>query len=346
MFENKNRTEAGELGEFGLIDHLTKDTILYNKSSLKGIGDDAAIINTGKGKVSVVSTDMLIEGVHFDLSYMPLRHLGYKAVVVNLSDICAMNARPEQILLSIAASNRFSLEAMEELYSGIHLACKHYKVDLVGGDTSTSHKGLMLSLTAIGSADENKISYRNTAGQTDLLCVTGDLGGAYVGYQLLEREKRIFLEKPDFQPDLEGNDYILQRQLKPEARIDVIDMLNTLGIKPSSMIDISDGLASEVHHLCKQSNIGMVVYEDKLPIDSQTFEKAREFNLDPMICALNGGEDYELLFTIAQTDYDKIKGNPDITVIGHCTEPAAGINVVTKAGNTFPLKAQGWQAFS
>ncbi len=344
MFENKNsRTELGTLGEFAIIDHIAENVEIKNSESLKGIGDDAAVIENGD-RLTVVSTDMLVEGVHFDLSFHPLKHLGYKSVVVNLSDIYAMNATPKQILVSIAISNRFSLEAIEELYAGMNLACSNYKVDLVGGDTTSSTSGLILSITAIGVSTKDKITYRNGAKENDLLCVSGDLGGAYVGLQLLEREKKIFIENPKIQPDLSGNDYILERQLKPEARRDIIEKLGELGVKPTSMIDISDGLSSETLHICRQSGVGCNIYEDKIPIDPQTFERAREFNLDPTVCALNGGEDYELLFTVEQKDYEKLREHLDISIIGHMTDAASGTNLIDKSGNVVKLTAQGWDA--
>lgn len=345
MLENKTRTELKSLGEFGLIKHLTEHVELYNESTLKGIGDDAAVIKCQNEKQTLVSTDMLVEGIHFDLTYVPLKHLGYKAITVNLSDICAMNGVPKQVTVSIAASSRFSVEALEELYSGILYACKRYNVDLIGGDTTSSTSGLVLSITAIGEAEKEKITYRNGAKEKDLLCVTGDLGGAYMGLQILEREKFVFKDNPNIQPDLEGNDYILERQLKPEARLDVIELLQKLNIQPTSMIDVSDGLASEIIHLCEQSEVGCELYEDKIPIDPQTFDRAREFSLDPTVCALSGGEDYELLFTIPMNDYDKVKGQMDITVIGHMTPKSAGINLIAKAGTSHPITAQGWNAF-
>lgn len=345
MLENKTRTELKSLGEFGLIKHLTEHVELYNESTLKGIGDDAAVIKCQNEKQALVSTDMLVEGIHFDLTYVPLKHLGYKAITVNLSDICAMNGVPKQVTVSIAASSRFSVEALEELYSGILYACKRYNVDLIGGDTTSSTSGLVLSITAIGEAEKEKITYRNGAKEKDLLCVTGDLGGAYMGLQILEREKFVFKDNPNIQPDLEGNDYILERQLKPEARLDVIELLQKLNIQPTSMIDVSDGLASEIIHLCEQSEVGCELYEDKIPIDPQTFDRAREFSLDPTVCALSGGEDYELLFTIPMSDYDKVKGQMDITVIGHMTPKSAGINLIAKAGTSHPITAQGWNAF-
>ncbi len=344
MLENPSRTELSQLGEFGLIDQIRKSTELKNESSLKGIGDDAAVIQY-ENKATLVSTDMLVEGIHFDLTYVPLKHLGYKSVVVNVSDICAMNGIAKQIVVSVALSNRFSVEAVEELYAGILLACKKYGVDLVGGDTTSSQSGLIVSVTVLGEAEKENIVYRSGAKEKDLICVTGDLGGAYMGLQILEREKKIYTENPKVQPDLEGNDYILERQLKPEARKDIIDQLKNLGIKPTSMIDISDGLASEVIHLCKESKTGAAIYEEKIPLDPQTVERALQFNLDPTICALSGGEYYELLFTIPLSDHDKIKNNPDITIIGHMTDEHAGINLVTRDGKQHPVTAQGWDAF-
>jgi thiamine-monophosphate kinase len=344
MFDNKEKTEIANLGEFGLIDHLTKNINLTQKSTVKGVGDDAAVLNF-KDKNVLVSTDMLLEGIHFDLAYTPLKHLGYKAIQVNLSDIYAMNAVPTQVTVSLGFSSKFPLEAVEELYDGMLLACDKYGIDLVGGDTTSSKQGLVISVTSIGSADAKDIVYRNTAGEGDLICVSGDLGGAYVGLQLLEREKLVFLENPNIQPDLEGKDYIVERQLKPEARKDIIDLLKSVKVKPTAMIDVSDGLASEVLHICKQSNKGCNIYEEKIPIDPMTYDTAREFNLDPTICALSGGEDYELLFTIKQADYDKIKHDVDISIIGHITEAAAGCHLVSKSGNVHELKAQGWNAF-
>jgi thiamine-monophosphate kinase len=342
MFENAGRAEISDLGEFGLIDYLTKSIEITNPSTIKGVGDDAAVIDAGTKKM-LVSTDMLLEGVHFDLAYVPLKHLGYKAVVVNLSDIYAMNGTPKQITVSIGLSNRFSLEAVEELYRGIYAACEHYKVDLVGGDTSSSRQGLVLSLTAIGEVEENKITYRNGAKSGDLLCVSGDLGGAYMGLQLLEREKQVYIANPQMQPDIEGWDYILGRQLKPEASKETVEWLASKGIVPTAMIDVSDGLASEIYHLCQQSNIGITVYEEKLPIDHQTIQMAEEFQIDVTTAALNGGEDYELLFTLKQEEYEKIKGHDAISIIGYCTDAGEGINLITKNNNKFGLKAQGWQ---
>lgn len=344
MLENSGKTDLASLGEFGLIDHLTKHFEIVNESSIKGVGDDAAVIEYS-GKQTLVSTDMLVEGVHFDLSYVPLKHLGYKAVTVNLSDICAMNAMPKQITVSIAVSSRFPVEALEELYSGIQAACNNYKVDLVGGDTTTSLTGLIISVTAIGEALKEDITYRNGANDKDLICVTGDLGGAYMGLQLLEREKSVFKDNPNLQPDLEGNDYILERQLKPEARIDIPILLKALVVKPTSMIDVSDGLASELFHLCKQSDKGCQLFEEKIPIDPMTYDRARQFNLDPTLCALSGGEDYELLFTVPLADHEKIANHPDITIIGHMTPRSEGLNLITKNLVSTPLKAQGWDSF-
>jgi len=344
LFDNKERTNLEELGEFGLINYLTKNIKLSQKSSVKGIGDDAAVLDAERKKI-LVSTDMLLEGIHFDLAYTPLKHLGYKAIQVNLSDIYAMNGIAAQVTVSIGLSSKFPLEAVEDLYEGIYLACEKYNVDLVGGDTTSSKQGLVISVTSIGYADEKDIVYRNGAEEGDLICVSGDLGGAYMGLQLLEREKMIYLENPNIQPDLEGKDYIVERQLKPEARKDVIELLKDIEVKPTAMIDVSDGLASEILHICKQSNKGCNLYEDKIPLDPMTYETAREFNLDPTVCALSGGEDYELLFTVKQADYDKIKFKMDISIIGYITEPAAGCNLVTKSGVVHPLKAQGWNAF-
>ena len=343
MLENTDRTELSSLGEFGLIKHLTQFIETKNESTLKGIGDDAAVIDY-KGKQTVVSTDMLVEGVHFDLAYMPLKHLGFKSVSVNLSDIYAMNATPKQITISLAISNRFSVEALEELYGGFMLACRKHNVDIIGGDTTSSRSGLVISITAIGEALSDDIVYRNTAKEGDLLCVTGDLGAAYVGLQLLEREKKIFMGSPGVQPDLEGNDYIIERQLKPEARKDIPVLLKKLEVKPTSMIDISDGLASEILHITTQSNVGCNLFEEKIPIDPSTYNMAREFNLDPTMCALSGGEDYELLFTIAQGDYEKLRAHMDISIIGHITDKNSGANLIDKSGNSVKMIAQGWDA--
>lgn len=345
MIEDKNpqRTSLGALGEFGLIEHLTKDVEISQPTTIKGIGDDAAVLDF-KDKKIVVSTDLLIEGVHFDLAYMPLKHLGYKAVVVNVSDICAMNATATQITVSIAVSNRFPVEALEELYDGIRTAAKVYNVDIVGGDTTSSQKGMIISITAIGEADEEDITYRVGAGNTDLLVVTGDIGAAYMGLQVLEREKQVFQVNPDNQPDLDAYTYLIERQLKPEARKDIKLLLKALEIKPTSMIDISDGLSSEIMHLCKQSNVGCNLYEDKLPLDPQFINVCEEFNIDSTTVAINGGEDYELLFTIRMEDFDKIKGNPNFSVIGHMTQESEGIHLVTRANTKIPLKARGWNA--
>lgn len=344
MFENTEKTSLDNLGEFGLIDHLTKSIELTEKSTIKGIGDDAAVLDFSNKK-TLISTDLLLENVHFDLRYVPLKHLGYKAVQVNLSDIYAMNGIASQITFSIGLSSKFPLEAVEEIYEGALIACKKYNVDLIGGDTSASTQGLIISVTSIGYADEEAIVYRSGAKEGDLLCVSGDLGGAYVGLQLLEREKQIFLENPNIQPDLEGKDYIVERQLKPEARRDVVQLLADLHVKPHAMIDVSDGLASEILHICKASNVGCKLYEDKIPIDPMTYETAREFGLDPTVCALSGGEDYELLFTVPQSDYDKIKGQLDISIIGHITEASAGCGMISKSGNVHEITAQGWNAF-
>ncbi len=345
MIEDKNqkKTPLSELGEFGLIDHLTKNFKLTQKSSFKGIGDDAAVMDF-KDQKTVVSTDLLVEGIHFDLSFMPLKHLGYKAVMVNLSDIYAMNAIPSQITVSIAVSNRFPLEALEELYEGIALASKIYKIDVVGGDTTSSNTGLVISITAIGAANDEDLVYRNGAKPTDLLVVSGDLGGAYLGLQVLEREKAVFKVNPNSQPDLSNYTYIIERQLKPESRKDIPELFKQLEVKPSSMIDISDGLSSEIMHLCKQSNVGCNLYEEKIPLDPQVISTCEEFKIDSTLVALSGGEDYELLFTIPITEFSKIKANPHFTVIGHMTEKKEGIHLITRADTKIPLKAQGWNA--
>lgn len=345
MFENKERTDISELGEFGLIDSITRNITISNSSTKKGVGDDAAVLSF-EGKKTLISTDLLLEGIHFDLMFTPLKHLGYKAIQVNLSDIYAMNGMATQVTVSLGLSSKFPLEAVEELYEGMLIACKKYGVDIVGGDTSSSRQGLVISVTSIGYADDEDICYRSGAEEGDLICVSGDLGASYVGLQLLEREKQIFIENPSIQPDLEGKDYIVERQLKPEARKDIVEMLKEFSIKPTAMIDVSDGLSSEVMHLCKQSDKGCKLYEEKIPIDPMTYETAREFNLDPTVCALSGGEDYELLFTIKQADYDKIKGSADVSVIGYITEPSAGMELISKSGRVHPLKAQGWNAFN
>jgi thiamine-monophosphate kinase len=344
MFENKNnRTELSQLGEFGLIDHIAKAIEIKNATTVKGIGDDAAVIHHGDEE-TIVTTDMLVEGVHFDLTYCPLKHLGYKSIVVNLSDIYAMNAVPGQVVVGIALSNRFSLEAVEELYAGMQSACERYGVDLVGGDTTSSRSGLVISVTAIGKAKKEDIVYRSGAKENDIICVTGDLGGAYMGLQLLNREKQVFLENPKMQPEFEGNDYLLERQLKPEARKDLQEILKNAGVKPTSMIDISDGLASEIMHICSQSDKGCLIYESKIPIDEKTFELAREFNLDPTVCALSGGEDYELLFTIPVGEYEKIRELADISIVGHITHKEEGMHMLDKSDQKLKLKAQGWDA--
>jgi thiamine-monophosphate kinase len=340
----ENKTDITNLGEFGLIKHLTKDNKIKHTETIKAVGDDAAVIDTGD-KYMLVSTDLLLEGIHFDLTYSPLKHLGYKSIIVNLSDIYAMNGQPKQVTVSIGISNRFGLEAVEELYKGIYLACEQYNVDLVGGDTSSSKQGLIISVTAIGEVSKNKVTYRSGAQPNDLLVVSGDLGGSYMGLQLLEREKSVFSENPEIQPDLGGNDYVLERQLKPEARKDVIEQLEQLKIKPTSMIDISDGLASEVIHICDQSDCGASIYDEKIPIDHTTYQLARDFNLDPSVVALNGGEDYELLFTVPQSDYEKLKDNPYFSIIGHITDKSSGINLIAKNGTSHELSAQGWDAF-
>lgn len=341
MLENNGRTELEKLGEFGLIYRIASAVELRNASSKVGIGDDAAVIGDGDTR-TLVSTDMLVEGVHFNLGYVPLKHLGYKAVVVNLSDICAMNGRAEQVTVSIAISNRFPLEAVDELYSGILLACDKYGVDLVGGDTTSSLSGLVISITVIGTAKADEVVLRSGARPKDLICVSGDLGGAFLGLQILERENRIFIENPAIQPDLTGHDYILERQLKPEARTDIIDILRQEGVVPTAMIDVSDGLSSELLHICKQSSVGCRVYSDRIPVDAATGMAAEALNLDVLTCALNGGEDYELLFTVALKDHARIKDNPAIHVIGHVTDASEGANLVS--GETLiPVRAQGWK---
>lgn len=329
------------MGEFGLIRLLTNSIVLNQESSIKGVGDDAAVVNH-QGKNTIITTDMLAEGIHFDLMYTPLKHLGYKSIVVNLSDIYAMNATPTQVTVSLAISNRFSVEAIEEIYEGINLACKKYGVDLVGGDTTSSLSGLVISVTALGVADTDDLVYRNGAKPGDAICVSGDLGGAYLGLQILEREKRIFLEHPEVQPELEGQPYLIGRQLKPEARVDIVELLKENGIRPTSMIDISDGLSSEVLHICTQSGVGAKIYEDQVPISEEAYNLAIKFNIDPITCALNGGEDYELLFTVKAEDVAKISGDWNISVIGRIAEKADGVTLTTKGGNVHPISAQGW----
>lgn len=345
MLEDKtpNKTSLATLGEFGLIKHLTEHFKIAQETTVKGIGDDAAVIDHN-GLKTLVTTDLLVEGIHFNLAYMPLKHLGYKAVMVNLSDVYAMNGNATQITVSIAVSNRFPLEALEELYAGIELACKTYNVDLIGGDTTSSQTGLLISVTAIGTAKEEAIVYRNGAKPNDLLVISGDVGAAYLGLQVLERERKVFEVNPNAQPDLDPYTYLVERQLKPEARKDVPKLLNELGILPTSMIDVSDGVSSEVIHLCKNSGVGCNVYEDKLPLDPQVISTAEEFEMDSTVIALNGGEDYELLFTIAQDDFEKIKGNPNFTIIGHMTEENEGISLITRANQKMELTAQGWDA--
>ncbi|MEI7596009.1 MAG: thiamine-phosphate kinase [Bacteroidota bacterium] len=340
-FENSATTSISALGEFGLIDHLTKNITIHNKSTKLGVGDDCAIVAYPKNEI-LISTDIMVEDVHFDLTYTPLKHLGYKAAMTNFSDICAMNGIPKQITIGIALSSKYSLEAVEEIYAGIILACNKHKVDIVGGDTTSSKKGLFLSITVIGEAKKNTVAFRNGAKENNLICVTGDLGAAFMGLQILEREKQVFLAAPGTQPDLEGKDYILERFLKPEARLDIIASFEKIGLVPTSMIDISDGLASELLHICKSSEKGCTIYEEKIPIDQLTYETAREFNLDPTVCALNGGEDYELLFTIDQKDYEKIKTDPNITVIGFISENKDACNLISKSETIHPLTAQGW----
>jgi thiamine-monophosphate kinase len=337
------RTEIQELGEFGLISRLTKDLKKMQPSTLLGVGDDAAVIDP-LGKRVLVTTDMLVEGVHFDLSYVPLKHLGYKAVIANLSDVCAMNALPTQIVIGLGISNRFSVEALEELYSGIKMACELYKVDLVGGDTTSNPSGLTLSITAMGLAASEDIVTRGGASAGDLVVVTGELGSAYMGLQVLEREKTVFKDAPTAQPELEDHAYILERQLKPEARTDIVRELKDLEIKPTSMIDVSDGLASECFHLMAASGLGIRLYEDKLPIDAKTYDTALAFNLDPTVCMLSGGEDYELLFTVSQYDFEKMRNHPKLSVIGHMTENPDEKIMVTKDGQDVELRAQGWDA--
>ncbi|MBT7134624.1 MAG: thiamine-phosphate kinase [Polaribacter sp.] len=347
MLEDKNtqNTSLAELGEFGLINHITKYFKVEKASTIKAIGDDAAVLDASE-KQTLVTTDLLIEGVHFDLSYMPLKHLGYKAVMVNLSDVYAMNGAAEQITVSIAVSNRFPLEAIEELYAGIQLACETYNIDLIGGDTTSSTKGILISVTAIGKAEKEDVVYRDGAKETDLIVVSGDLGAAYLGLQVLEREKQVFKVDPNNQPDLDNYTYLIERQLKPEARKDISGLLKELEIQPTSMIDISDGLSSELFHICTQSKVGCKVYEDKLPLDPQVISACEEFELDSTMVALSGGEDYELLFTVPIANFDQIKGNPNFSIIGHITAENQGLQLVTRANQDIPLKAQGWNAMN
>lgn len=346
MQKDKKFTSISEIGEFGLLDYLTKGIKPTNKNTIKGIGDDAAVIKISKNESLVISTDSLNEGVHFDLTYVPLMHLGYKSVIVNLSDIYAMNANPEQILVSIALSNQFSVEAVDELYKGIKKACKHYQVDLIGGDTISSRSGLVISVTAIGRTHPDKITYRSRAKEGDFLMVSGDLGGAYLGLQVLEREKAVFVENPNMQPELSSHPYLLGRQLKPEARKDVIEIFDALDIIPTSMIDVSDGLASEILHICKKSKVGANIYEEKLPVDSAVINLSKELNIDPTTCILNGGEDYELLFTVKPKDHDKLKNHLDFTSIGQITKKKEAIKLITRDKKSHRIIAQGWNNFN
>lgn len=341
MDNNTQEKSIESLGEFGLIEHLTQNFETNRESTVKGCGDDAAVLDF-RNELVLVSTDLLVEGIHFNLTYVPLKHLGYKAVVVNLSDIYAMNGTPHHITVSIALPKRIDLDAIDHIYEGIRAACKNYNVDLVGGDTTPSLTGLTISITAIGSAKKEDIVYRSGAQPNDLLCVSGDLGGAYMGLQLLERENRVFAVNPNMQPQFDGYDYILQRQLRPEARKDIVEAFKKMEIKPTSMIDVSDGLSSEIMHICKKSDIGCHLYEEKIPYDRQTQQMAEEFGVNPIVAALNGGEDYELLFTLPLTNYDIIKNDPDITIIGHMVSRNEGINLITTGGQAIPLVAQGW----
>ncbi|HKL35392.1 MAG TPA: thiamine-phosphate kinase [Salegentibacter sp.] len=345
MFQNSQdmRTNLSELGEFGLIDHLTKGFEPKLSSTVKAIGDDAAVLNF-ENKHTVVTTDLLVEGVHFDLAYMPLKHLGYKAVMVNASDVYAMNAKATQITVSIAASNRFPVEALEELYAGIELAANLYNIDVVGGDTTSSTSGLFISITALGIAEKEDVVYRSGAKPNDLLVVTGDLGAAYMGLQILEREKEVFKANPNAQPDLDPYTYLIERQLKPEARKDIAPLLKELGVKPTSMIDISDGLSSEIIHLCKNSQVGANLFEEKIPLDPAVISVCEEFDIDSTTIALSGGEDYELLFTISQDDFEKIKANPNLSIIGHMTDEKEGMHLITRANQKLPLIARGWNS--
>jgi thiamine-monophosphate kinase len=343
---SETRSEISQLGEFGLIDRINAKVELSQKSTLKGIGDDAAVIDTGGEESFLLSTDMLVEGIHFDLAYIPLQHLGYKAVAVNVSDIAAMNGKAEQITVSIALSSRFSVEAVDALYEGIRAACKSYGVDLVGGDTTSSRSGLVISISVVGRAKKDQVVYRSGAKPGDILCVSGDLGAAFIGLQVLEREKEVYNSNPDMQPNLERYEYLVGRQLKPEARTNIVFDLQEAGVLPTAMIDVSDGLASELFHIAKNSQVGVRIFEDKIPIDQIAYETAVEFNLDPVTCALNGGEDYELLFTISQADHEKIKNHPDIHLIGYVHEKQHENLMITKGGNAVPLQAQGWNHFS
>ncbi|MGZ5244441.1 MAG: thiamine-phosphate kinase [Bacteroidia bacterium] len=342
--QNQPLTNISKLGEFGLIDHLTKPFHAKQKGTLKGVGDDAAVLKFGK-EIILVSTDTYAEGVHFDMMYTPLAHLGYKCITGSISDIYAMNGNPTQVTVSLSLSSRFTVEALDELYKGMRFACENYGVDLVGGDTTSSHSGLFITVTALGTAKEEKVAYRSGAKPGDVICVTGDLGGAYIGLQILEREKRVFAETPDVQPDFSGHDYVIRRQLRPEARKDIIEAFESLGITPTSMIDVSDGLASETLHLCKSSNTGCKIFEEHIPFDPTTYNTALSFNIDATLCALSGGEDYELLFTVTKADFEKIKNSPDFTMVGIMEDAQEGCNLITKSGNTYELVAQGFKHF-
>ena len=347
LLEDKNisNTPISKLGEFGLIEQITKNIKTTIPETIKGIGDDAAVIDTGE-YYQLISTDMLIEGIHFDLAYTPLKHLGYKSVAVNVSDICAMNGKAKQITVSIAVSNRFSVESLKELYKGIELGCENYGIDIVGGDTTSSASGLIISISVLGVVNKEKVVYRDGASINDLVVVSGDLGGAYLGLQLLKREKELYVQNPSIQPDLKGNDYILQRQLRPEAPVKYIDILSDLEILPTSMIDISDGLSSEILHLSNSSSVGISIYEEKIPIDYTVMNLAEDFRINPIVCALSGGEDYELLFTINQKHYEKLKKDADFTIIGHVTDLSSENQLITRGGDVHPLTAQGWDAFN
>ena len=342
MANDQKRTEVSQLGEFGLIEHLTAPFTTFHKDTIVGVGDDAAVLAYSEKNYQLITTDLLVEGIHFDLMYTPLEHLGYKSVIVNLSDICAMNGIPKQVTVSMAISNRFSVEALEEIYKGIRRACERYKVDLVGGDTSSSQRGLILSVAAIGEVEKDRVVYRSGAKPGDILCVTGDLGAAYLGLQILEREKQLYLNQPDIQPDLQNEQYVIGRQLKPEARLDMIRLFQKNNIVPTSMIDISDGLSSDLHHICKQSDVGAFVEESGVPIHPDAQMLALQFQLDPITCALSGGEDYELLFTIHPSDLPKVRLLPDIYMMGEMTEKQEKIKLHTKGGNIHPIEAQGW----
>jgi thiamine-monophosphate kinase len=339
-------TPLSRLGEFGFIDRIAKDFVPRNKNVLAGIGDDAAVISISEEEVHVLSTDLLVEGIHFDLSYVPLKHLGYKAVVVNLSDIYAMNCKPFGVTISLAMSNRFTVEAMDEFYAGVHQACENYGVDLLGGDTSSTHSGLTISVTAIGLGKKDEVVYRSGAKVNDLICLSGDVGAAYAGLQVLNREKSVFISNPEIQPDLTGFDYVLERQLKPEAREDVITRLAEAGIRPNAMIDVSDGLASDLRHICRASKVGATIYEEKLMIDHQVHVVSDDFNIPAVTMALNGGEDYELLFTVPLDDFDKVSMVKDVLVIGHIEDESIGVNIATGAGGSYELESQGWNHFT